>query len=160
MADALTLLQTFFREAWAALVGVLLALALLAALAQALRVSASSAIGANLWVAEGLSGMAAMVLLALFAFLVVPEIVRAALKSIPGTGGCGPIGELGSLSAGIIGGLAALRMLKALFSSALSAAVGGSGGMAQALIECAEALFGMLLAGLAVPLSAWFLGTC
>lgn len=160
MAEALSLLETFFREAWVALAGVFLAFSLLAALAQVLRVSASSAIGANLWVAEGLSGIAGVVLLALFAFLGVPQIVKAVLASIPSGGGCGPIGELGSLSAGIIGGLAALRMLKALFSSAISAAVGGSGGMAQALIECAEALFGMLLASLAIPLSAWFLGTC
>ena len=64
------------------------------------------------------------------------------------------------LSAGLIGGLASLRMLKALFASVVSASVGGGGGMAQALIECAEALFGMLLAALAMPLSAWFLGAC
>ena len=165
MAEALSLLQTFFREAWAALAGVFLAFALLAALAQVLRVSASSTIGANLWVAEGLSGIAGVVMLALFAFLGVPQIVKAALNSIPSGGdllskSCGPIGELGSLSAGIIGGLASLRMLKALFTSAVSASVGGGGGMAQALIECAEALFGMLLAGLAVPLAAWFLRTC
>jgi hypothetical protein len=160
MAEALSLLQTFLREAWTALAGVFLAVALLAALAQVLRVASSSVIGANLWVAEGLAGVAGVVSLALFAFLGVPQLVNAALTSSPSGGGCGPIGELGSLSAGIIGGLAALRMLKALFASVVAAAVGGSGGMAQALLECAEALFGMLLAALAVPLSAWFLGAC
>jgi len=160
MADALSLLQTFFREAWTALVGVLLAFALLAALAQVLRVSTGAVIGANLWVWQGVAGMAGVVLLALFAFLGVPQIVRATLAAMPSGGGCGPIGELGTFSAGLIGGLAALRMLKALLSSTLSAAIGGSGGMAQALGETAEALFGMLLAALAVPAAAWFLGAC
>ncbi len=160
MTEAASLLQTFFREAWTALVGVFLALALLAALAQVLRVSSSTVIGANLWVAEGLAGMAGVVMLALFAFLGVPQMVNATLTTIPSGGGCGPIGELGSLSAGIIGGLGALRMLKAVLTSLVSAAVGGSGGMAQALLECGEALFGMLLAALAVPLAAHFLGAC
>lgn len=160
MTEALSLLQTFFREAWTALVGIFLAFALLAALAQVLRVSSSAVIGANLWVAEGLAGIAGVVMLALFAFLGVPQLVNAALVSMPSGSGCGPIGELGTLSAGMIGGLGALRMLKALFTSAVSAAVGGSGGMAQALIECAEAMFGMLLAALAMPLAAWFLGAC
>jgi hypothetical protein len=159
MAEALSLLQTFFREAWLALSGLLLAFVLLAALAHILRVSSSAVIGANRWVAEGLAGIAGVVLLGLFAFLGVPQLVKAALAAIP-SGGCGPIGELGSLSAGLIGGLASLRMLKALFASVISASVGGGGGMAQALIECAEALFGMLLAALAMPLSAWFLGAC
>lgn len=160
MADALSILQAFFREAWVALTGVLLAFALLAALAQILRVTSSSVIGANLWVAEGIAGIAGVVFLALFAFLGVPQLVNAALASIPGGNGCGPIGELGSLSAGMIGALAALRMLKAVFLSTVSVAVGGSGGMSQALIECGEALFGMLVAGLAVPLAARFLGAC
>lgn len=160
MAEALSLLQTLFREAWTALAGVLLAFVLLAALAQVLRVSSASVIGANLWVAEGMAGMAGVVLLALFAFLGVPQIVQAALSAMPSGGGCGPIGDLGKLSAGLIGGLAALRMLKALVVSTFSAAVGSGGGMAQALGETAEALFGMLLASLAVPLAAWFLGAC
>ena len=160
MAEVLALLQTFFREAWSALAGVLLALALLAALAQVLRVSSGAVIGANLWVWEGIAGIAGVVMLALFAFLGVPQLVRAALTAMPSGRGCGPIGELGTLSAGLIGGLAALRMLKSLLVSVLSAAMGSGGSMAQALSETAEALFGMLLASLAVPLAARFLGAC
>ena len=160
MTEALGVLQTFFREAWTALAGVFLALVLLAMLAQILRVSSASVIGANLWVWQGISALTGILILALFAFLGVPQIIQAALTAVPSGNGCGPIGELGSLSAGMIGGLAALRMLKALFVSAASAAVGGSGNMAQALTEAGEALVGMLLAGLAVPLAAWFLGAC
>ena len=79
MAEALSLLQTFFREAWLALSGLLLAFVLLASLAHILRVSSSAVIGANLWVAEGLAGIAGVLLFGLFAFLGVPQIVKAAL---------------------------------------------------------------------------------
>jgi hypothetical protein len=160
MAEALALLQSFLREAWTALASALLAFALLAALAQVLRVSSASVIGANRWVWEGLSGIAGMVFLGLFAFLLVPQLVQAALATVPNGGGCGPISELGSFSAGMIAALAGLRMLAALFASTVSTAAGAGGGMARALLECVEALFGMLLAGLAVPLAAWFLGAC
>jgi len=51
-------------------------------------------------------------------------------------------------------------MLKAAFASALSASIGGASAFSHALVECAEAIFGMLLAGAAIPLAAWFLGTC
>jgi hypothetical protein len=60
----------------------------------------------------------------------------------------------------LIGGLAALRMLKAMFASMFSASIGGSSTFADALIECGEAIFGMILASAAVPLAAYFLGTC
>jgi hypothetical protein len=160
MAEALTLLQTFFREAWTALIGIFLAFALLAALTQVLRVTSGAVIGANLWIWQGVAGMAGVVILALFAFLGVPQIVKAALVALPSGYGCGPIGELGTFSAGLIGGLAALRILKAILSSTLSTAIGGGGGMAEALGETAEALFGMLLASLAFPMAAWFLGAC
>lgn len=86
--------------------------------------------------------------------------MKAVLLALPSGSGCGPLGELGSLASGLIGGLAALRMLKALLVSVASAAVGGGGSLAQALLECGEALLGMLLAALAVPLAAWFLGAC
>jgi hypothetical protein len=51
-------------------------------------------------------------------------------------------------------------MLKAAFASMFSASVGGSSTFANALIECGEAIFGMVLAGAAIPLAAFFLGTC
>ena len=90
----------------------------------------------------------------------VPQIVKSVQAAIPTGGGCGPIGELGTFSAAIIGGLAGLRMLKAVFASVVSASLGGQVAMSGALIETAEALFGMLLAAAAVPVAAWFLGVC
>ena len=160
MSDASSLILTFLREAWMALAGAFLVFALLAGIAQMLRVSSASVMGANRWVWESLSALMSIVVLGLFAFLGIPQIVSALLSSLPGTGGCGPISELGTLASGLIGGLAALRMLKAAFTSMLSASIGGASSFANAVIECGEALFGMILASAAIPIAAWFLGTC
>ena len=160
MTDVSSLLLTFLREAWMALAGAMLAFTLLAGIAQMLRVSSASVLGANMWVWESVSALLSIVILGLFAFLGIPQIVSALQSSLPGGGGCGPISELGTLASGLIGGLAALRMLKAAFTSMLSASIGGASSFANALIECVEALFGMILASAAIPLAAWFLGTC
>jgi hypothetical protein len=160
MNAATSLMLTFLREAWVALAGAFIAFALLAGIAQILRVSSGSVLGANLWVWESISALASIIVLGLFTFLGIPQIVHALQSSLPGAGGCGPISELGTLASGLIGGLAALRMLKAAFTSMFSASIGGSSTFANALIECGEAIFGMVLAGAAIPLAAFFLGTC
>ncbi len=160
MTQASSILLIFLREAWIALAGAFLAFTLLAGIAQVLRVSSASVLGANLWVWEAVSALLSIVVIGLFAFLGIPQIVRALQSSLPGTGGCGPISELGTLASTLIGGLAALRMLKATFTSMLSASIGGASSFASTLIECGEALFGMILAGAAIPLAAFFLGTC
>ncbi len=160
MSTVTSLLLSFLRDAWMALAGAFLAFALLAAIAQVLRVSSASVLGANLWVWQSISALVSIIVLGLFAFLGIPEIVRSVQSSFPTAGGCGPIGELGTLAAGLIGGLAALRMLKAMFVSMFTASIGGSSSFANALIECAEAIFGMILASAAIPLAAYFLGTC
>lgn len=160
MNAALTLFLTFLREAWMALTGAFIAFALLAGIAQMLRVSSASVLGANLWVWESISALASIIVLGLFAFLGIPQVINALQSSLPGAAGCGPIDELGTLASGLIGGLASLRMLKATFASMFSATIGGSSTFANALIESAEAIFGMLLASAAIPLAAFFLGTC
>lgn len=160
MTAVSSLLLTFLREAWMALAGAFLAFTLLAGIAQMLRVSSASVLGANLWVWESVSALLSIVVLGLFAFLGIPQIVNALQTSLPGGGGCGPISELGTFASALIGGLAALRMLKAAFTSMLSASIGGASTLANALIECGESLFGMILAGAAIPLAAFFLGTC
>jgi hypothetical protein len=160
MNEAASLLLAFLRQAWMTLAAAFLAFALLAGIAQMLRMSSAGVLGANRWMGESISAMFAVLLLGLFAFLGVPQVVQALQATLPGAGGCGPISELGSFASGLIGGLAALRMLKAALVSALSASMGGTSTFASALIESAEALFGMLLAGAAIPLAAWFLGAC
>lgn len=160
MDSALSTLLLFLREAWTALAGALLAGALLAALAQVLRLGTASVLGANLWVWQAVSAMLAILFIALFAFLGVPQVVHALEGALPASGGCGPITELGDFAAGLIGALAALRMLRAALSALLSASLGATATLSHALVESAEAVFGMLLAGAAVPLAAWFLGAC
>mgnify|MGYP000374336305 CR=1 FL=1 len=160
MSAVTSLLVAFLREAWIALTGAFLAFALLAAIAQILRVGSASVPGANLWVWEAVSALASIVVLSLFAYLGIPQIISALQSSLPGAGSCGPIDELGTLASALIAGLAALRMLKAMFASMFSAAIGGSSGFANALLESGEAIFGMVLASAAIPLAAFFLGTC
>jgi hypothetical protein len=160
MSEAVALILDFIRQAWTALSTALLAFALLGGLAQILRVGSAGVMGANLWVWESLSAVMAVIILALFAFLGIPQIVKALQTTLPNGAGCGPIGSLGTYAAGLIGGLATLRMLKATFLGMLSASLGGAASFSHALMECSEAIFGMLLAGLAVPLAAWVLGTC
>lgn len=160
MNEVTALFLAFLREAWLALTGGFLAFALLAGIAQMLRVSSASVLGANLWVWESISALLSIVVLGLFAFIGIPQIVNALQSSLPGAGGCGPISELGTLASGLIGGLAALRMLKAAFATMFSASIGGASSFANALIESGEAIFGMILASAAIPLAAWFLGTC
>ena len=160
MSQVATILQGFLREAWIALAGALFAFILLAILAQTLRASSASVIGARFWVWEAASAGIALLVLSVFAFLGVPTILRAAQTSIPAGGGCGPIGTLGTLAAGLIAALAAVRVLKSLVTSVAVAAIGGSSSLASAMLETGEAVFGMVLASAAIPIAAQFLGVC
>ena len=160
MSSVADILLGIFREAWQVLVALTLAIGILAGLAQILRLSAGTMIGANLWVWEAMAGISGVLMLVLFAFLGIPVLVEATSSSIPGGAGCGPINDLGTFSAMLIAGLAGLRMLKATFTAVLSASVGGASNASAALIEIAEAMFGMLLASVAVPVAAIFLGAC
>jgi hypothetical protein len=155
-----SIILEFLRHGWLALAGALAAFAVLAGLAQVLRISSASPMGANMWVWHSISALISLLVLSLFAFLGVPQIVQALQSSLPGGAGCGPISVLGQYASDLIGGLAAVRMLKATFLSVLSASIGGTSAFSQALIECGEAIFGMLIAAAAIPLAAWFLGTC
>ena len=102
MSEVTSLLLTFLREAWVALAGAFVAFALLAGIAQMLRVSSASVLGANLWVWESISALISILVLGLFAFLGIPQIVSALQSTLPGGGSCGPISELGTLASGLI----------------------------------------------------------
>ena len=91
MSEVTSLLLTFLREAWVALAGAFVAFALLAGIAQMLRVSSASVLGANLWVWESISALISILVLGLFAFLGIPQIVSALQSTLPGAGGCGSV---------------------------------------------------------------------
>lgn len=160
MSTVSDILLDLLREAWAALAGGMIAIILLAVLAQVLRTASASVIGARFWVWDASLAIVGLVVLALFTFLGVPTLLHAAQDSIPSGGGCGPIADLGSLAAGLIAALAALRILKALVLSAAVAAVGGGSSLSRALLEAGEAVLGMVFASAALPIAAQFLGVC
>jgi hypothetical protein len=160
MMQVTDILVALLREAWVALASALLIFVLLAILAQVLRASSASAIGARFWVWEAASAGVALLALALFAFLGVPAILQAAQSAVPPGGGCGPIVDLSTLAVGLIAALAALRMLKALVSSTTAATMGGGSTLSSALLETGEAVFGMVLASAAIPIAVQFLGVC
>jgi len=160
MTQVVAIFVDLLREAWIALTSALLIFALLAILAQVLRTSFASALGARFWIWEAVSSGVALAALALFAFLGVPAILTAAQSVVPPGGGCGPIMDLGTLTAEMMAALAALRIIMALISSIAAAAVGGSSSLAGALLETGEAVFGMVLASAATPIAVQFLGVC
>lgn len=160
MAEVADLILAVLRQAWLALAGALAALATLALLAQALRAAAGASLSARTWVWQALSGGAAVLILALFGLLGAPALARGVGRALPGSGGCGPVAELGALAAALIAALAALRLLQATFTAVMWASAGGSAPLSEAIVQAAEAVFGMLLAALAAPLAAHFLGAC
>ncbi len=154
------LLLNLFRDAWGALVGALVAFALLALLSQTLKSASGMALGAQDWVRDAVAGGIGVLALTLFALLGVPALVDAANASFPNSAGCGPITELGSLAVRLLGGLGALRMLKATVTAVMSAAVGGQGSLSAALLEAGEVVLGMVVASIAVPIAIHFFGLC
>ena len=130
MTQVADVLVAILRDAWVALAGALVAVIVLAMLAQMLKSVSAMALGANLFVYEAVAALFGLLVLGLYGFLGVPAIVRAAQASIPGSAGSGPIVQISEFSAALIGGIAALRMLKAVFAAAAYAAVGGSGRLA------------------------------
>jgi len=157
MANAAEILLDILREAWIALAAAMLAFAVLAMLAQVLKTASGSVLGASLIVWEAVAALFGVLVLALFGFLGVPAIVSAAQSSIPSNAGSGPVTQLSQFCAALIGGIAALRMLRAAFTAIAYTAAGGSGRLADTLVESGEALFGMVLASMAIPIAAAFL---
>ena len=160
MSEFGTTFLNVLREAWVVLISALAAFVCLAVLSQALKTASAGALGARYWVWEAVSGGVGILLLVLFAFMGVPTLMQAVNGSIPSSTGCGPIVELGELAAKLIGALAALRMLKSTIMVAASAMVGGNASLSGALLEAGEAIFGLIIASIAVPLAIQFLGAC
>jgi hypothetical protein len=161
MGDTLQIILNVLRQAWGALTIFIVSAAALAMLAKTLSTVGASSIGARFIVWESLASIAAVVILVMVAFVGIPPIVRAVASSIPGAPGCGPITELGTFASGLIAAIAGVRMMLAVARTIGGAAIGGTGEVSQALIEVVEALFGMLLAGVVIPLIAmFFTGGC
>lgn len=160
MMHAATILVDILRDAWGAIIGLMIAVAGLSVLAQLLKLAGSASLGASTYVAQAVASLAGLVVVALYAFLAIPAIVHAASSAAAGSGGCGPAAELGQAAALVMGAITAVRMAKAAFVSMVSALSGVQGGMSYAVTEAAEALIGMLLISVALPVASAVLGAC
>jgi hypothetical protein len=160
MSEALQIIQNVLRQAWVALTIFIVSVGALAMLAQVLRTIGASTIGARMWVYESIASIAAILALVLVAFLAVPPVMKAVSASVPSSAGCGPISELGMLASGLIAAIVGVRILLSFARTIGGAALGGTAEISRALIEAVEALFGMLLAGVVIPLVSMFIGVC
>jgi hypothetical protein len=160
MEAALQIILDVFRQAWVAITIFIVSAGSLAMLVHVLRTMGASTIGAHVWVYESIASIGAILILVLVAFLGIPPVVRAVSTSIPSNAGCGPISELGMFASGLIAAIVGVRVLLSFARTIGGAALGGTAEVSQALVEVVEALFGMLLAGVVVPLVATFIGVC
>ena len=160
MNEALQIILNVLRQAWIALTIFIVSVGALAMLAQVLRTIGASTLGARIWVHESIASIAAILVLVLVAFLAVPPVVKAVSAAMPSGAGCGPISELGMLASSLIAAIVGVRILLSFAHSIGGAALGGTAEISRALIEVVEALFGMLLAGVVIPLVSMFIGVC
>jgi hypothetical protein len=166
MADATSILIHLLRNAWAVLTTFIVVMVAIGVLYRSLTILGGSALGTRYFVAESISSIAVIVVLALLAFIGVPALVRATAASVSGSAGCSssagsnPINELAVISAQLIVGIGAVRMLLAFAKGITSATVGASGQVSSALLEVTGAVGASVLASIAVPIAAAFLGSC
>lgn len=160
MQYGLQILLGVLRQAWGALTFMMVVIASLGALVHVLRTIWASTLGARFWIWQSITSIATIFIVVLIAFLGIPPIVRAIAAAVPGSAGCGPIAELGMFASGLIAAIVSVRMLLSFVRALAASAVGGASEISRALIEAIEALSGMLLASIVVPLAAAFLGVC
>jgi hypothetical protein len=159
MMQAANILVSILRNAWGALIGLMVAVAILALLMQILRLAGSAAIGASLYVNQAVGSITSLIVVVLYAFLAIPAIVHSVSLNAASRG-CGPVAELGAVAAYVMAAISAVRMAKAAFVSLLSALAGAEGGISYAVTEALEVLLGTVLVTAAVPIAAALLGAC
>ena len=77
MMHAAQILVDIMRNAWTAIIGLMVAVAVLAMLYQILKLSVDASLGASMYVAQAVGALIALVIVALlYAFLAIPAIVR------------------------------------------------------------------------------------
>ena len=159
MLQAANILIGILRNAWGAIIGMMVAVGVLAMLFQLLRLTGSAAVGAALYVNRAIGSITSLIVVVLYAFLAIPVLIHA-ISSYSATDGCGPASELGAAAAYVIVAIAAVRMAKSAFISMLSALAGSGDGVSFAITEGVEAVVGVVLVGVAVPVASAFLGAC
>ncbi len=87
MMHAAEIFVSILREAWGAIIGLMVAIAALTMLVQLMKLAGSTALGARMFVAEAISSLLGLVIVAPYAFLAVPAIVHAISSSAASDGG-------------------------------------------------------------------------
>jgi hypothetical protein len=156
-----------FRQAWVAITILMVSMAALGMLVHVLRTLGASTLGARTWVYESMAAIGTIFILLLVAFVGIPPVVQAVSASVPASPACGslagvsgPVSELGLFASGVLVAIVSLRMLFAFARTIGGAAVGGSTEISGAVVEAIEALAGMLLIAVIVPLVTAFFGFC
>ncbi len=160
MQAAGQIIMDILRDAWGALVGLIVLLAILGLVYYIISGTLSSFAGAHGWASKAILAIAGLVGLVLYAFLAVPAIVRAAVDSTSGMFGCGPIAELSGLAAYLIGGLTGIHLLVIILQALVATSMGSSGEFSTVIIETMSAVAAMLLVSAAGPVAAAFFGVC
>jgi hypothetical protein len=160
MMHAAQILVDILRNAWTAIIGLIVVVAVLAMLYQTLKLSVDASLGASMYVAQAVGTLLGLIVVVLYAYLAIPAIVRAVPASVSIGAGCGPVADLGQAVAYVMAAIAAVRMALAAFVALLSAMNGTGSGMSHAMIEAAEIVVAMVLISVAVPAAAAFFGAC
>jgi hypothetical protein len=167
MEEAFGVLIVIFKNAWYVMVEVLVAVTILALMYNLLRGTSAAAAGGSGKVAETIGIGISLVILAIFALQGAPAILRAGYDAIPKYIMCnpGPVGDsplktLSIVAIELICGIVALRMLLAMIQAVGALALGATSVVAGTLLEGAEALFGLLLVSVAVPVVTAFFQVC
>lgn len=158
------LLIRILQNVWQLLALAIAVTTTLLLMANALKATASTAIGASFSLAQALGAGLATFLLAVFAFYLVPALVRGILQayadSFPTCSQGAFFTDATILALQLFVAIGAVRMLKAIFTAIIMSAAGGSGGIASALLEIAEIIAAALLLTIIVPLIQASLGAC
>lgn len=158
------LLIHILQNVWQLLALAIAVTATLLLMANALKATASTAIGASFSLAQALGAGLSIFLLAIFAFYLVPHLVRGILQAYANTfPACSQstfFTDATTLALQLFVAIGAVRMLKAVFTAIVMSAAGGSSGVASAVLEIAEIVAAALLLTIIVPLIQASLGAC
>jgi len=157
MFEALQIILSILRDAWAVIASLIAAIAVLALLVTFLKSTSGHMMGSSNLVGGAIITGAGLIMFVLFGFYGIPAMVQSIQINVPD---CGPITELGQAAAMFIGAAGAVRMLLSIFSAVAMSAAGAPVELSRSIVEIGLVLLGMLAATVAVPVATAFFGAC
>jgi len=169
MQAAVNIFVNLLKSAWVLIVSFIVIAAALGMAYRVLQLAGASVMGVKYIVAEVVAALVTIIALAFLAFFAVPELVAKASIEVPRDAGIkcvnttvdnSPLIQMADIMSQLIIAIGGVRMLIAFAKAISSAAIGGSGQMAQALLETGGIVLAALLASAIVPIVGVFLGSC